>query len=200
MKVYRPEQLVDPNHPAVFLRKAFFPSIRRDDVGIKMIPTGLLLQEARQFPAIPILSWRERVEMVKEGGITAQHLRNNKVDLRGTTFKPGEQLYPKYDYNNVLLPTQKITPCSSVLDLMLKKTWRRVPMSFHISTSKARMGSFRHQRKHIEKRLRAAINLIVSKGAYFDREAGKIGINMEDSGRKWAMQGVYFLLFLRGRF
>ncbi|KAH9474593.1 hypothetical protein JR316_0013055 [Psilocybe cubensis] len=192
MKVYKAEQLVDPGHPAASIRKALFPNVRRDDLGIKMMPTGLLLREKRQFPAIPILSWRERVEMAKEGGLTARHLQNN-INLRGTIFKPGEQLYPKYDYNNVLLPTQKITPCSPVLDVLLKKTWRRVPMAFHISTSKARMGSFRHQRKHIEKRLRAAINLIVTRGAYFDREADKIGINMEDSGRKWVMQGWTYM-------
>ncbi|PPQ82707.1 hypothetical protein CVT25_009404 [Psilocybe cyanescens] len=194
LQVYKSDLLIDPNHPAAPLKKAVFPSIRRDDLGIKMMPLGLLLREERQFPAIPVLSWRERVEMAQEAGITCNP-RLNTPNIRNSKFKPGEQLYPMHDYNNVLLPSHKITPCSPVLGLMLKKTQRRVPMSLHVATSKVRMGQFRHQRKHLETRLRAAINLIVTKGAYFDREAGKIGINMDDGGRKWAMQGWAYMFY-----
>lgn len=193
--MYPANQLVDPTHPGANLKKAKFPFALRDDVGIRMLPVGLLLREERQFPAIPILTWAERVQKAREARICGNK-STNTPDIRLSKFQDGEQLYPEKDYNNTVLSSRNTTPRQPFLDMKLKKTEKRVPMSFHVATSKARMGSFRYQRKRLETRLRSALNLIVAKGAFHDTNEGRIGINMADSGRKWVMQGMNISLAL----
>ncbi|KAF4613276.1 hypothetical protein D9613_011015 [Agrocybe pediades] len=187
-------QVLDPSHPLAGVQKPKLPYVRRDALGVKTMPMGLLLKEPRLFAPIPPLTWKERVQWAIEAGMTGiQHAR--RPSFRATGLDDGEQLYPPEDYNHTVIPARRVQPQGKYRELALEKVARRVPMSCHVSTSKKRMGADRYMRREVEKRLRAALNYIVARGAYYDVLEKKIKFNPEDVGRKWAMQGWAYLFF-----
>jgi len=153
------------------------------------MPMGLLLKEPRLFAPIPPLTWDERVQKAVEASITGVPNSRSPNHLSGG-FKGGEQLYPEEDYNMLIIPERRSPPRGRLLQLALRKVSHRVPMSCHISVSKKRMGADRYMRREVEKRLRASLNYIVARGAYYDADVKRIKFNPEDAGRKWALQGT----------
>ncbi|KDR77154.1 hypothetical protein GALMADRAFT_246388 [Galerina marginata CBS 339.88] len=187
--------VVDPSHPAAGVAKIKFPIIRAEAIGVKLLPMGLLLRELRPFPATPILTWTERVQWAKKAGLTGKRNSVAPNIPPNSSFDLSSQLYPERDYNSLLIPARRIIPQGALLDLALERAARRVPMSLHISTSKKRMGQFRYMRRHIEKRIRAAINMIVTKGAHTSGPDETIQFDANDAGRKWVLQGWAYMFY-----
>ena len=172
-------------------------------------PRGLLYPFQRHF-----LTWAERVQRAKEAGVTAvEKVKDQPMLLWTESGKPvGEmQIYPQASVNGLPLPDCLTKPTGPLLKLAWKKAQRRIPMSSFTVTSKARMGSLRCTRRIITLRMKAALNMIVTRGAYFgDRATRNYGIveeapgvrdtpsrsmmfDEEDVGRKWVMQGHFIL-------
>lgn len=116
----------------------------------------------------------------------------------------------KYELGNRRLPAHRSALQGT---LAPKKLARRIPMSYLTATSKERMGSKRYMRRRITTRIKTALNLIVTRGAYVDQTEIQNGTgqlkedgseirhnpspclkfdNEEASvmGEKWIMQGT----------
>ena len=168
---------------------------------MKIRPLGLLLNAppVSQFPHIPILKWKDRVRWARAAGIEGNPQASSPRVPAGWPYEAlGRQLYPAGDYNNFVIPPKKVTPRGVFLQLALKRAAHRVPISLHISTSKKRMGQDRHMRRRIEKRLRAAVNIIVTRGASASTvpegktvDDASITLSDADTGRRWVMQGKF---------
>lgn len=88
-----------------------------------------------------------------------------------------EQLYFEDEREMVQrarLPECRARPRGPLLSVVaVKRALQRVPMSFFTATSKARMGAKRCTRRIITLRVKAALNLIVTRGAYYGEESKK---------------------------
>ena len=79
-----------------------------------------------------------------------------------------------------------------------KKLARRIPMSYLTATSKERMGNKTHMRRRITTRIKTALNLIVTRGAYEDQsniQIPRLKFDNEEAsimGERWIMQGMVY--------
>lgn len=159
------------------------------------------------------LLWEERVKSAKDSGVTAIVTARQPMLLWKDSGKPvgTEQVYPEYEQETlrrVRFPEFRAMPPSALLlKIATEKAKRRVPMSFFTTTSKAKMGALRCTRRAITLRIKAALNLIVTKGAYYGSKDKKNGGYIEEStgdvkdssimkfddeetgSRKWVLQG-----------
>jgi hypothetical protein len=132
-----------------------------------------------------------------------------------------EQLYLEDEQEMVRrarLPECRATPKGPLLQVAAKKARQRIPMSFFTITSKARMGTKRCTRRIITLRVKAALNLIVTRGAYYGDESKKNSGCVEEihaqsppgfpvmkfdeneaksMGRNWILQGAFASLLDR---
>jgi hypothetical protein len=124
------------------------------------------------------LTWSERVKKAREAGIIAVQ-RKGEANLfwKESAAPVGpEQLYFEDEQEMVRrarLPECRTTPKGPLLKVAAEKAKQRVPMSFFTITSKARMGAKRFTRRIITLRVKAALNLIVTRGAYYGEESKK---------------------------
>ena len=157
------------------------------------------------------IPWAERIQHAKKAGMKVT------VDLVGPDNQRIEDndLFPKSQLGNKRLPGNRSVPQGTLKDLALKKLALRIPMSYLTATSKERMGHKTHMRRRITTRIKTALNLIVTRGAYVDQNGiqnascqlkeGESEIklsplpclkfdNEEAScmGQKWIMQGTVF--------
>ena len=163
----------------------------------------------------PFLKWNDRVKRTQEAGIMSVYV-NGEAKLfwksSGRPVEP-EQLYLEDEQEmvrRVRLPECRVTPKGPLLQVAAEKAKRRVPMSFFTITSKARMGAKRCTRRTITLRVKAALNLIVTRGAYYGDESKKNTGYVEEidappgsqvmkfdeheaesMGKKWILQGVF---------
>lgn len=109
--------------------------------------------------------WAERIQHAKKVGMKVV-----STDLVGAQNQKIEDsdLFPKSELGNKRLPGHRSVPQGALKDLALKKLARRVPMSYLTATSKERMGAKTHMRRRITTRIKTALNLIVTRGAYAD--------------------------------
>lgn len=200
---------------------------------MKIFPMALLEKPAEVYPfRRPFVTWHQRVQRAKDAGVIAVEVKGKPTLFWRNSSKPVglEQVYPE-DAQETLrrarLPECRTPPSENLLGVALKRAQRRVPMSFFITTSKARMGALRCTRRIITLRIKAALNLIVTRGAYYvdermptrrkisssDAEKRKDNLknatesqppvmqfNKEEAvsmGRRWILQGS-FCLFLLG--
>ena len=152
------------------------------------------------------VTWAERIQHAKKAG-----MRVVSTDLFGADNQRVDDcdLFPRSELGNKRLPGHRSVPQGALKDLALKKLALRIPMSYLTATSKERMGSKRYMRRRITTRIKTALNLIVTRGAYVDQnEAGQLKEdalevkhnslphlkfdNEEASvmGEKWIMQGA----------
>jgi len=160
------------------------------------------------------LPWEERVKSAKDSGVLAIGTGRQPMLVWKDSGKPvgAEQVYPEHEQETlwrVRLPESRaIPPSAFLLKVAMEKAKRRVPMSFFTTTSKAKMGALRCTRRAITLRIKAALNLIVTKGAYYGSKENKNGGCIESTGeikdfsvmkfddeearsmgRKWVLQG-----------
>jgi hypothetical protein len=159
------------------------------------------------------LRWEERVKRAKDSGVLAIGTGRQPMLLWKDSGKPvgAEQVYPEHEQETlrrVRLPESRAIPPTALLKVAMEKAKRRVPMSFFTTTSKAKMGALRCTRRAITLRIKAALNLIVTKGAYYGSKDNKDGGYIESTGdikdssimkfddeetrsmgRKWVLQG-----------
>lgn len=163
----------------------------------------------------PFLSFGDRVKRVQEAGITAVEIKGDVNLFWKKSGKPVglEQLYFEDEQEmiqRVRLPECRAMPKGPLLQVAAEKARQRVPMSYFTATSKARMGAKRHVRRTITLRVKAALNLIVTRGAFYDgvpKNSGHVEGNCVESpptatalkfdeneaismGRKWILQGL----------
>ncbi len=189
---------------------------------MKIFPMALLEKHVEVYPfRRPFVTWHQRVQRAKDAGVIAIEVKSKPTLFWKEFSKPVglEQVYPedgRETLRRARLPECRALPSDNLLGVALKRAQRRVPMSFFITTSKARMGALRCTRRIITLRIKAALNLIVSRGAYYDEErvATKKEISSSDAvepehcskngqppvmqfnkeeavsmGRKWILQG-----------
>lgn len=170
----------------------------------------------------PFLSWEERVKRTMDAGVVAVDIKGRPMLLWKDSRKPvgSEQVYPEHEQDilrRVRLPECRAMPSTELLRAATEKAKRRVPMSFFTATSKAKMGALRCTRRAITLRIKAALNLIVTKGAFCgdkdrknagymdDIEAPSMSTNPSSiikfdgeetkaMGRKWVLQGSLSVL------
>lgn len=173
--------------------------------------------ESTSFPfRRSFLPWDERVKKAMDAGIIAvEDRRIRRLVWKHTQEPVGDvQIYPEDDVEllrRTRSEASQIDRMSPLFELHVRKAQRRVPMSMLAATSKAKMGTLRSQRRTNVLRIKAALNLIVCRGAYFGDPSTKnqaftpsktafdqaspeaqpvIQFNDEDSGRQWCMQGL----------
>ena len=155
------------------------------------------------------VSWAERIQHAKEAG-----MRVVSADLFGAHNQRVDDcnLFPKSKLGNRRLPGHRSIPQGALMDLAVKKLALRIPMSYITATSKERMGPKRYMRRRITTRIKTALNLIVTRGAYVAQSeiqngAGQLKedepeikynplprLNFDNEeaslmGEKWIMQG-----------
>ncbi|KAF8153014.1 hypothetical protein B0H34DRAFT_721836 [Crassisporium funariophilum] len=214
--------VLDPSHPGLSLRPPSVPSWRGPGLGIKLVPMALLQQPdtgVSPFPR-PMMIWSERVQRVKDAGITATIVRNRPTLIDRSGNHPDDvQLFFEHVMNR--LSGRRAELQGSLRTLALRKLSLRVPMSYLTATSKDRMGPKRHMRRRITTRIKTALNLIVSRGAYVETitsqsakgshhaiEGGKAGTERQlvprmkfsaeeakGMGTKWIMQGWSYIFY-----
>jgi hypothetical protein len=154
--------------------------------------------------------WAERVRYARRAGI--------KVGPKGELVGEHDQriedcdLFPKSELGNKRLAGHRSVPQGPLKDLAMKKLAFRIPMSYLTATSKERMGPKTHMRRRVTTRVKTALNLIVTRGAYVDQNEIQNGAgqpkeefkhipsprlkfdNEEASlmGEKWIMQGTVY--------
>ncbi|KAJ3502725.1 hypothetical protein NLJ89_g8753 [Agrocybe chaxingu] len=216
--------VLDPTHPGLKSLK-HLPHTRDDAIGVKIFPISLLNkpQLTNGYPfGRKFLTWTKRVQKAKEAGVKVVYV-GGKPALAwnsGVLVGEDEQVYPEHDHNTLDIPDCKTTPKGPLLDIARKRAMRRVPMSYLTATSKARMGAKRYTRCQITRHMKVALNLIVTRGAYFgDPALRNDGPAKEDvkplgaeikpkhvvmrfdeeearsMGRKWIMQGWSYIWF-----
>ncbi|KAF8895855.1 hypothetical protein CPB84DRAFT_1781993 [Gymnopilus junonius] len=193
------KDVLDPSHPATGV-SVKFPNIRDEDIGVKIRPLSLLLPKQLPFPAIPIVTWAERVKWAKSVGIVGVPGSKSPKIPAHLGLTPKDQLYPEEDYNSFVIPAKRVIPRGPLFDLALRKAARRVHASLHVSTSKKRMGADRYMRRGIETRLRAAMNMIITRGASAGVKSGTppntpIVVSEADAGKHWIMQGWAYMFY-----
>ena len=206
--------LLDPLHPATKLKPHQIPSWQADGIKIKLVPMALLQKPESMCSGEDPFSrmfvpWAERIQHAKKAG-----MRATRVDLLGADNQSidDSDLFPKSLLGNKRLPLHRSMPRGALKDLALKKLSLRIPMSYLTATSKDRMGAKRHMRRRITTRIKTALNLIVTRGAYVDQneiqdETGQLEgkplshlkFDSEEAslmGEKWIMQGTGLPIFL----
>ena len=108
------------------------------------------------------------------------------------------QVYPKDDKDTFFVTGRRSVKSGPLTELALKKAAFGTPMSYKNATSEKRMGSFAYIRRDITRRVKVALGLIMTRGAYVDTDQTssskvRIQFNDEDVGRKWSMQGSWNL-------
>lgn len=164
----------------------------------------------------PFLTWNEKVKKSQEAGVVAVVVRGEAKLFWKDSGKPVEtELYledEKEMVRRARLPECRATPKGPLLQVAAEKARRRVPMSFFTITSKVRMGTKRCTRRTIILRVKAALNFIVARGAYYGDESKKNSGYVEEisttgppgrsvmkfdeneaesMGRKWILQGLF---------
>lgn len=213
--------LLDPSHPATKLKPQQIPSWQADGIKIRLVPMALLQKPepmcsgedpfARMF-----IPWAKRIQYAKRAGI-----RVEGVDLFGAHNQriDDSDLFPKSELGNKRLPGHCSVPKGALKDLALKKMSLRIPMSYLTATSKERMGPKRYMRRKVTTRIKTALNLIVTRGAYVDQSEIRNGtdqmmkedesetthnpllhlkFNDEEAslmGEKWIMQGWSYIFY-----
>ena len=164
-------------------------------MSIRILPVALLKQPPVHIYPFrrPFLTWNERVKKAREAGIVAVEVKGEaKLFWKNSGSPVGpEQLYFENEEEAVQrarLPECRTRPKGPLLDVVaVKRALQRVPMSFFTATSKARMGAKRCTRRIITLRVKAALNLIVTRGAYYgeasEKNAGYVGEVCDESGR-----------------
>lgn len=210
--------LLDPSHPATKLKPQHLPLWQADGIKIKLVPMALLQKPGSQCSGEDLFSrnfvpWAERIQHAKKAGMKVA----STGDLVGADNQRIEDydLFPKSELGNKRLPGHRSVPQGVLKDLALKKLALRVPMSYLTATSKERMGQKTHMRHRITTRIKTALNLIVTRGAYVDQSEIQDGSgqlkedeseinpnplprikfdNEEASlvGEKWIMQGTVY--------
>ena len=198
---------------------------------VKIFPVALLEKPAQVYPfRRPSVTWDQRVQRAKDAGVVAIEVKSKPTLFWRDSSKPVglEQVYPEGAQETLWrarLPECRALPSEKLLGVALQRAQRRVPMSFFIITSKARMGALRCTRRIITLRVKAALNLIVTRGAYYDDERMATRKEMSSSdaekrkgdlknttesqppvmqfnkeeavsmGRRWILQGSLFVPF-----
>ena len=157
--------------------------------------------------------WAERVRYARRAGIKV----GSKGELIGEHNQRIEDcdLFPKTELGNKRLPGHRSVPQGPLNDLAMKKLAFRIPMSYLTATSKERMGQKTHMRHRVTTRIKTALNLIVTRGAYMDRneiqngagqpkedeseikriQSPRLSFDKEEAslmGQKWIMQGTVY--------
>ena len=178
--------LLDPSHPATKLKPQQIPSWQVDGIKIRLVPMALLQKpesmcSGEDLFSRTFMSWAERIQHAKKEGMTVVGhdlfgAHNQRID--------DSDLFPKSELGNKQLPAHRSVPKGVLKDLALKKLSLRIPMSYLTATSKERMGSKRYMRQRITTRIKTALSLIVTRGAYVDRTETQNGTSQrrEDDG------------------
>jgi hypothetical protein len=211
-------QLLDPSHPATKFKPQQLPTWQVDCIKIRLVPMALLQKPTSQCSGEDPFSrnfvpWAERVRYARRAGI--------KVGTNGELVGEHNQrigdcdLFPESELGNKKLPRHRSVPQGPLKDLAMKKLAFRIPMSYLTATSKERMGQKRHMRRRVTTRIKTALNLIVTRGAYVDQNETQNGAgqpkedeseiehipsprlkfdNEEASlmGEKWIVQGTVY--------
>ena len=163
--------LLDPSHPATKIKPQHLPSWQADGIRVKLVPMALLQKPLSQCSGVDpfirnFVPWDERVQHAKDAGMKVV-----SSDLVGAQNQRIEDcdLFPESELGNKRLPGHRSVPHGEIKDLKLKKLARRIPMSYLTATSKERMGHKTHMRRRIATRVKTALNLIVTRGAYVDQ-------------------------------
>ena len=210
--------LLDPSHPATKLKPQQLPLWEADGIKIKLVPMALLQKPLSQCSgkdpfARHFVPWAERIQHAKKAGMKVV-----STELVGAQNQRIEDcdLFPKSELGNKRLPGHRSVPRGAIKDLVLKKLARRIPMSYITATSKERMGQKTHMRRRVTTRIKTALNLIMTRGAYVDqseiqKEAGQLNEDESETkqnpfpllkfdneeaslmGEKWIMQGTLYL-------
>ena len=202
---YGNKQLLDPTHPSAKLKLSAFPFFRGKEIGGNIYPVARLYKPSgSSVDSRPFLSWTRRVQKAREDGFSAMLVGRTpkllKRDEPGGKPRPYSdeegQVYPKEDTDTFLVTGRRSVKSASLMELALKKAAFRIPMSYKNATSKKRMGSFAYMRRDITRRVKVALGLIMTRGAYVNGDqasSGKVRIqfNDEDVGRKWSIQGSW---------
>ena len=202
---YGSKQLLDPTHPSARLKLSAFPFVRGKEIGANIYPVARLYQpNGSSVDSRPFLTWTQRVQKAREDGFSATLIGRTpkllKRDEAGSKPRPYSneegQVYTKEDSGTFLVTGRRSVKSGPLTQLALKKAAFRIPMSYKNATSKKRMGSFAYMRRDITRRVKVALGLIMTRGAYVDVDqasSGKVRIqfNDEDTGRKWSMQGSW---------
>ena len=201
---YGSKQLLDPTHPSAKLKLSAFPVFRKNEIGGSIYPVARLYKpNGSSVDRRPFLTWTQRVQKAREDGFSATSVGRTpkllKQDEPGGKPRPygndEGQVYPKDDSDTFLVTGRRSVKSGPLTELALKRAAFRIPMSYKNATSKKRMGSFAYMRRDITRRVKVALSLIMTRGAYVDGDqvsSGKVRIqfNDEDVGRKWSMQGA----------
>ena len=188
--------LLDPSHPATKLKPQQLPLWHADGIKIKIVPMALLQEPSSRCSGKDpftrnFVPWAERIQHAKKVGM--------EEDCH---------LFPSSELGNKRLPGHRSVPRGAIKDLALKKLARRIPMSYLTATSKDRMGPKTHMRRRITTRIKTALNLIVTRGAYVDQSEIQNGAGSQNNGplphlkfdneeasrmgEKWIMQGKVY--------
>jgi len=207
--------LLDPSHPATKLKPQQIPSWQAEGIKVRLVPMALLQKPEPMCSGEDPFSrnfvpWAERIQHAKKAGIRAvSTVGVDSLSLVGAHNQmiDDSDLFPKSELGNKRLPGHRSVPQGVLKDLALKKLALRVPMSYLTATSKERMGSKRYMRRRITTRIKTALNLIVTRGAYVDQneiQHGTAGSEIKHNpspplkfdneeaslmGEKWIMQG-----------
>jgi hypothetical protein len=205
---YGSKQLLDPTHPSAKLKLSAFPVFRGNEIGGRIYPVARLYKpNGSSVDSRPFLTWTQRVRKAREAGFSATVVGRTpkllKQDEPGGKPRPYAddegQVYPTDDHDTFLVTGRRSIKSGPLLELALKKAAFRIPMSYKNATSKKRMGSFAYMRRDITRRIKVALSLIMTRGAYVDVDqtssSGKVKPRLkfddEDIGRKWSMQGAW---------
>lgn len=202
---YGSKQLLDPTHPSARLKLSAFPVFRGKEIGGNIYPVARLYKpNGSSVDSRPFLTWTQRVQKAREDGFSATLVgrtpkllkRDDAVGKPRPYSNDEGQVYPKEDADTFLVTGRRSVKSASLTELALKKAAFRIPMSYKNATSKKRMGSFAYMRRDITRRVKVALGLIMTRGAYVDGDQAssakvRVQFNDEDVGRKWSMQGSW---------
>ena len=201
---YGGKQPLDPSHPSARLKLSFF---RGKEIGGNIYPVARLYKSSgSSVDSKPFLTWTQRVRKAREDGFSATLIgwtpKLLKLDEASGTPRPcindEGQVYPKDDKDTFFVTGRRSVKSGPLTELALKKAAFGTPMSYKNATSEKRMGSFAYIRRDITRRVKVALGLIMTRGAYVDTDQTssskvRIQFNDEDVGRKWSMQGSWNL-------
>ncbi|KAF5365916.1 hypothetical protein D9758_006665 [Tetrapyrgos nigripes] len=166
-------KVLDPTHPAANLNRRLLPVVRNDKLHVFTAPLGILEHPElpRQPPFDrPIELWKDRVTRT----------------LNDPDFRPPQSIKDIQDMK--LLP--------ALLPKFQKPN--RMPMSMIIVVAKRVTSKHKHVRLQIIHKLRAALGLIVARGA--DVKGGKIVIDDEKALQmmdKWVLRGWSYTFIIQ---
>jgi len=164
---YGSKQLLDPTDPSARLKLSAFLFFRGKEIAGNIYPVARLYKPSgSSVDSRPFLMWTQSPESERRW-IQCHVVGRDGGKPRPYSNEEG-QVYPKEDSDTFLVAGRRSVESGPLTELALKKAAFRIPVLYKNTTSKKCMGSFAYLRRDITRRVKVALGLIMTRGAYVE--------------------------------